>query len=179
MAGRLSPEFCPPECVGTQDYVGLDYYWGISALGFHRIARLMDAAAQHYSQAPVWPRVLYDALRRYARMFPGMEILVIENGCVDVASGVAKADYIARHVLEVQRAVADGVPVSAYVCWSITSNREWGLPLGADSDFGLYHIDLDGDPALRRVPTAAAATYREIIARRSAAGVAPPTELRD
>jgi beta-glucosidase/6-phospho-beta-glucosidase/beta-galactosidase len=112
-------------------------------------------------------------------MFPGMEILVIENGCVDVASGVAKADYIARHVLEVQRAVADGVPVSAYVCWSITSNREWGLPLGADSDFGLYHIDLDGDPALRRVPTAAAATYREIIARRSAAGVAPPTELRD
>jgi hypothetical protein len=39
------------------------------------------------------------------------------------------------------------------------------LPLDADSDFGLYHIDLDNDPNLTRVPTEASARYAEIIAK--------------
>ena len=65
-----------------------------------------------------------------------------------------------------QRAARDGVKVIGYVCWSITSNREWGLPFGKGSDFGLYHIELDTDPALKRVPTPAVATYQEIIACR-------------
>ena len=32
MAGKLPEFLCPPECVGQQDFVGLDYYWGISTL---------------------------------------------------------------------------------------------------------------------------------------------------
>jgi beta-glucosidase/6-phospho-beta-glucosidase/beta-galactosidase len=56
------------------------------------------------------------------------------------------------------------VNVSAYVCWSITSNREWGHAFAHSNDFGLHHIDLDTDPELRRVPTPAAAAYKEIIA---------------
>jgi len=55
-------------------------------------------------------------------------------------------DYIRRHVLEVQKAVARGIPVFGYLCWSITSNREWGLAFSPGNDFGLYHIDLDGEP---------------------------------
>jgi beta-glucosidase/6-phospho-beta-glucosidase/beta-galactosidase len=56
-----------------------------------------------------------------------------------------------------------GIPVHAYIYWSITSNREWGLPFGPASDFGFFHIDLDLDPQLRRVPTPSAELYKQII----------------
>jgi len=68
----------------------------------------------------------------------------------------------------VQHAVKDGAPVKGYVCWSITSSREWGVPFRPGSDFGLYHVDLDHDPDLKRVATPAASRYREIVARRGA-----------
>jgi beta-glucosidase/6-phospho-beta-glucosidase/beta-galactosidase/ABC-type amino acid transport substrate-binding protein len=166
MAGLLPEFICPVECVGQLDFVGLDYYWGIPALRLERIRRLMDAALGRFDQAPVWPNVLYDLLRYHAGLFPGLPLMIIENGSVDQADGVDRATYIRRHVRQVQRAVRDGVKVIGYVCWSNTSNREWGLPFGPGSDFGLHHIDLDSDPELARVPTSSAAAYREIIANR-------------
>ncbi|MBA3923430.1 MAG: family 1 glycosylhydrolase, partial [Nostocaceae cyanobacterium] len=71
--------------------------------------------------------------------------------------------YLRQHIREVQRAHHDGVKVVGYVCWSITSNREWGLKFDQNSDFGLYHIELDRDKDLKRIPTAAAKAYQEII----------------
>ncbi|MFL5802956.1 MAG: family 1 glycosylhydrolase, partial [Roseiflexaceae bacterium] len=126
MAGKLPHFLCPPECAGQQDYVGFDYYWGIAALQVNRIQRLLDAADGRFDQAPVWPRALYGMLKYHAALFPGQPILIIENGSVDVADGLDRAGYIRRHVLEVQRAVRDGARVAGYICWSITSNREWG-----------------------------------------------------
>ncbi len=168
MAGKLDEFLCPQECVGQQDFVGLDYYWGIRTLRLDRIQRLIDAGLGRFDRAPVWPAVLYDMLRYQAGLFPNLPILVVENGSVDVADGVDRASYLRQHVEQVQRAVRDGVNVVGYVCWSITSNREWGLKFGKPSDFGLYHIELDKDPQLKRVPTSAVAAYQEIIARRSA-----------
>jgi beta-glucosidase/6-phospho-beta-glucosidase/beta-galactosidase/ABC-type amino acid transport substrate-binding protein len=167
MAGKLPTFLCPPECVGQQDFVGLDYYWGISNLRIPRIRQLMDAAFGRYGNAPVWSGVLYDMLKFHAKLFPGKEIMIVENGCVDVADHTVKReDYIRQHLLEVQRACHEGVKVKGYFCWGITSNREWGLKFDSNSDFGLYHIELDSDPELKRKPTNAAQTYREIIKKR-------------
>ena len=52
MAGRLPEFLCPRECVGQQDFVGLDYYWGISRLRLDRIGRLIQAGLGHFEQAP-------------------------------------------------------------------------------------------------------------------------------
>jgi beta-glucosidase/6-phospho-beta-glucosidase/beta-galactosidase/ABC-type amino acid transport substrate-binding protein len=167
MAGKLPTFLCPQECVGQQDFVGFDYYWGISNLRINRIKQLMDAAFGRYANAPVWSGVLYDMLKFHAKLFPGKEILIVENGCVDVAdSTVKREDYIRQHMREVQRACHEGVKVKGYVCWSMTSNREWGLKFDRHSDFGLYHIDLDTDPDLKRKPTIAAQMYQEIIKKR-------------
>lgn len=163
MAGKLPTFLCPADCVGQQDFVGFDYYWGISNLRFDRIQQLSDAAFGRFNRAPVWSGVLYDMLRFHAKLFPGKEIMIIENGCVDVADGVDRASYLKQHIREVQRAHNDGVNVIGYVCWSITSNREWGLKFGPSSDFGLYHIDLDSDHDLKRSPTAAVTLYQDII----------------
>ncbi|NMG06509.1 family 1 glycosylhydrolase [Brasilonema sp. UFV-L1] len=167
MAGKLPTFLCPQECVGQQDFVGFDYYWGISNLRINRIKQLMDAAVGRYANAPVWSGVLYDMLKFHAKLFPGKEILIVENGCVDVAdSTVKREDYIRQHMREVQRACHEGVNVKGYMCWSMTSNREWGLKFDHHSDFGLYHIDLDTDPDLQRQPTHSAQIYQEIIEKR-------------
>jgi beta-glucosidase/6-phospho-beta-glucosidase/beta-galactosidase/ABC-type amino acid transport substrate-binding protein len=168
MAGKLPEFLCPRECIGEQDFVGLDYYWGISSLRLNRIQQLMGAAFGRFNNAPVWSGVLYEILKFHAKLFPDKEILIIENGCVDVADGIDRATYIRQHIREVQRAYQDGVKVAGYLCWSLTSNREWGLKFDKSSDFGLYHIDLDTDPHLKRIPTTAVAAYQQVIKQRRA-----------
>lgn len=166
MSGRLAEELCPAEAVGAQDFVGLDYYWGLPTWRLHKFRSLEDAAHGRFLHAPVWPRGLYHSLRRMHRWFPEMDILIVENGSVPVASGVPRAEYMKRHLREVLAALDKGVPVKAYNFWSITSNREWGHPFDPNTDFGLYHVDLDGDPALTRHATPDVEVYREIIAKR-------------
>src|SRR5205807_8256181 len=112
-------------------------------VGVHRLRQLAAASAGAYDQAPVWPAALYGLLRRLARRFPGVPIMVVENGSVENASGVDRATYLRRHLAQVRRARRAGVPVMGYVCWSITSNREWGLRFQGSNDFGLYHVELD------------------------------------
>jgi beta-glucosidase/6-phospho-beta-glucosidase/beta-galactosidase/ABC-type amino acid transport substrate-binding protein len=168
MAGKLPEFLCPPECVGQQDFVGFDYYWGISTLQLNRIQRLMDAAMGRFDRAPVWPAALHGMLKYHAALFPDKPILIIENGSVELADGVDRATYIRQHIRQIQRACNNGIPVAAYICWSITSNREWGLAFDKSSDFGLYHIDLDTDPQLKRTPTSSIDVYRDIIKQRGA-----------
>jgi len=163
MAGRLPAFLCPPECRGKQDFVGFDYYWGIRTFSLGSLGRLADAAAGRFDRAPVWPGVLYGMIKYHARLFPDLPLMIVENGCVESADGVDRASYLRRHLREVSRALDDRVNLAGYVCWAITSNREWGLAFEPGSDFGLYHIDMDTDPALTRKRTPAADAYAEII----------------
>ncbi len=169
MAGKLPEFLCPKQCVGQQDYVGLDYYWGIDSFELNRMHQLIDASMSRFDDAPVDPPGLFRALARFHRWFPALELMIIENGCIDHADGFMRTDYIREHIREVTRARRLGIPVRAYICWSITSNREWGLPFGPASDFGLYHINLDNDPELKRIPTPSSELYKEIIRVESAA----------
>jgi beta-glucosidase/6-phospho-beta-glucosidase/beta-galactosidase len=167
MAGKLPKFLCPAECVGQQDFVGFDYYWGISTLRLNLIQRMFDAVVNcNYSKAPVWPSALYNFLKTHAELFPGMELVVVENGCVDEADGMDRGEYLRRHIREIQRARRDGINVAAYICWSLTTNWEWGAKYAKGSDFGLYHINLGGDAELKRVATPASETFGKIISHR-------------
>ncbi len=44
MAGKLPHFLCPKECVGTLDFVGLDYYWGVASFWPSQLHRLSAAA---------------------------------------------------------------------------------------------------------------------------------------
>jgi beta-glucosidase/6-phospho-beta-glucosidase/beta-galactosidase len=106
-------------------------------------------------------------LKIHANLFPGQEIILIENGCVINAGDVPQDKYLLAHFAQIKRALNEGINIKGYVCWSITTNREWGLKLGPDSDFGLYRIDLDNDPHLIRQPSASVEVYKSIINLRS------------
>jgi len=164
ISGRLAPELCPKEAIGAQDFVGLDYYWGLPTHRLHCFRLLEDAAQGRFLRAPVWPRGLYHALRRFSRWFPEQELLIIENGCPPSANNISRGEYMRSHLSAVEAAIHKGVPVRAYNWWSITSNREWGHPFDPNTDFGLYFVDLDHDPNLTRLPTAEADLYKKIIA---------------
>ena len=164
-SGRLPEELCPEEAVGAQDFVGLDYYWGLPTWRLHQFRLLEEAAHGRFLRAPVWPQGLFHALQRFHRWFPEQEILIVENGCVPSADGMNRGDYIKAHLAQVVRALAKGVPVKAYNYWSITSNREWGHAFDPNTDFGLYFVDLDKDAELKRRETSEAALFREMISK--------------
>ncbi len=164
-SGRLPEELCPAEAVGAQDFVGLDYYWGLPTWKLGKFRMLEEAAHGRFLHAPVWPKGLFHALKRFHRWFPEQELFIVENGSVPVANGISRTDYLRSHVAEVERAIQQGVPVKGYNFWSITSNREWGHAFDPNTDFGLYFVDLDKDPELARQATAEVAVYREMIGK--------------
>jgi len=169
MAGKLPEFLCPRECVGKEDFVGLDYYWGLSVLQPWKIFGFIQSMSKgRFDLAPVWPRGLRARLKHYSRLLPGKELIVVENGCVDQAGGIDRGTYLRKHIREVQKAYHDGVPVSKYVAWSITTNVEWGNAPAPCCDFGLFRIALETDPYLKRQETSSAAEYREIIRLRTA-----------
>ena len=163
-SGRLQRELCPEEAVGSQDFVGLDYYWGLPTRRLHRFRLLEEAAHGRFLQAPVWARGLFHALRRFHRWFPDQPLMIVENGCTPRAGGVSRGEYLRRHLDQVRKALRRGVPVKGYNWWSITSNREWGHAFDPNTDFGLYFVDLDKDPELKRRATAEVAQLKEFIA---------------
>lgn len=162
--GKLPKSLCPEEAYQAQDFVGMDYYWGLPTSRLHQFNRLVEAGEGRFLNAPVWPEGMSHAMRRYHRWFPNQEIMIVENGCVPMADGVTRQEYLRAHLAEVAKVCQEGLPVSAYLCWSLTSNREWGHPFNHQTDFGLYHVALETDPELKRKPTPEVEFYRNFVA---------------
>ncbi|MDP1667638.1 GH1 family beta-glucosidase [Phaeovulum sp.] len=104
----------------------------------------------------IFPEGLHHFLRM-AREYTGeLPLYVTENGMAApdrlAAGSVQDADriaYLAAHLRQCQRAIAEGVPLRGYFCWSLLDNYEWSL--GYDKRFGLVHVDF---ATLQRVPKA-------------------------
>jgi beta-glucosidase len=93
-------------------------------------------------------------------------IVITENGvsCRDWVSLDGKVhdpgriDFMHRHLLEFERAGAEGVPIEAYFHWSFIDNFEWAQ--GYKQRFGLVYCDY---PTGKRIPKDSAAWYAEVI----------------
>jgi beta-glucosidase len=112
------------------------------------------------------PAGLGRVLRRLRDEYPGPPLHVTENGApfhdyVDPLGQVNDQDrvrYLAEHLAEVRRAIADGVDVRGYFVWSLLDNFEWAD--GYSRRFGLIFVDF-GSQA--RIAKASAHWYRELI----------------
>lgn len=144
------------------DFLGIDYYYGVSLDNVSAIAAATD---RFYDVIPQ-PDGIYHALMAYHRKLPGMPLYVVENGMSTDdgkprADGYTRSDHLRDHVYWIERAREDGSDVIGYNYWSITDNYEWG---SYRPRFGLYTVDALTDPTLTRRPTDAVETYRTIIA---------------
>ena len=126
---------------------------------------------------PVVPEALTDLLvdlkARYGDALP--PVYVTENG-TSVPDEVGadgrvrdgfRVAYLDRHLRAVAAAMAAGVDVRGYFCWSFLDNFEWAE--GYYQRFGLVHVDF---ATQERTPKDSFAWYRQV-ARGEAAGRVP------
>lgn len=149
------------------DYFAFDFY-------YRGITR--DVLNGQSWNADPAPDGLYRALKRYAKKYPKLPLLIAENG-MPTLDNAPRADRVTREaalrdcIFYTQKARAEGINVIGYMYWSLTDNFEWGK---YSPRFGLYTVDVMTDPTLARKPTPAVAAYTEIVAGNGVpAGYAP------
>ena len=97
----------------------------------------------------------------------GKPILITENGFAGTdwvaldgyVHDAPRIDFLHRYLLELRRAVDEGIPVIGYQCWSFMDNFEWAS--GYDIRFGLVHVDYRTQ---KRTLKDSAHWYKEVIA---------------
>ena len=113
-----------------------------------------------YPESLYWgPKFLHERYR--------LPIVVTENGMsnvdfVDLDGRVQdpqRIDFTRRYLLQVQRAIKDGVKIDGYFHWSIMDNFEWAE--GYKERFGMVHVDY---VTQKRTPKESALWYKKIIA---------------
>jgi beta-glucosidase len=84
------------------------------------------------------PEALAAVVRRIAKLCPGKDLVVTENG-VATADDTARVEFIGRALIALHAAMADGAPVRGYIHWSLMDNFEWAH--GYEPKFGLIGVD--------------------------------------
>jgi beta-glucosidase len=115
---------------------------------------------------PVMPESLYWGPKFYHERY-GLPLLLTENGmaCTDWVSldgkvhDMQRIDFLHRYLLQLERAIQDGVDVRGYFYWSILDNFEWAE--GFKQRFGLVHVDY---PSQKRTLKDSAHWYKDVIA---------------
>ena len=118
---------------------------------------------------------LRELLGRLHRDYPVPPIYITENGAafsdyVDPEGRIIdgeRIDYLESHLAAVAAAIADGVDVRGYFCWSLLDNFEWAHGYG--KRFGLVWVDF---PTGARIPKRSFSWYRDVVRANSAAPVA-------
>ena len=113
------------------------------------------------------PQVMYWGTRLVHEAYGAKTIFVTENGCgydhEPVVNGevidLHRRDFLRGHLRELQRAIADGVPVVGYFLWSFMDNFEWED--GYTRRFGIVHVDFDTQ---QRTPKLSARYYATVMA---------------
>ncbi|MGH8862557.1 MAG: glycoside hydrolase family 1 protein [Jatrophihabitantaceae bacterium] len=114
------------------------------------------------------PATLTELLQRVHRDYPGIALMITENGAafddVVAADGAVhdrnRIDYLTGHLGAVHTAIESGVDVRGYFVWSLLDNFEWAF--GYSKRFGIVRVDY---PTGERLVKDSGRWYAEVIAR--------------
>ena len=161
------------------DFVGINYYssWivadapnGNGVPGLNTKAEWATNYPPHHRTDNGWdiyPKGFYDILKDMAEHTGRIPIEITENGAAyNTAPGMdghvhdrARIAWVRAHLLELSRAIRDGVPVRAYHHWSLLDNFEWAD--GYSQRFGLVYVDFKTQ---KRIPKDSAQWFAKVIA---------------
>ncbi|WP_407840778.1 GH1 family beta-glucosidase [Streptomyces sp. DSM 116496] len=133
---------------------------GADEVAFHRAPG--ERTAMGWS---VDPSALYDLLTRTAARYPGLPLVISENGAAyedevgpdGTVHDPERAAYVHAHLDAVHRAIGAGTDVRGYFLWSLLDNFEWSY--GYAKRFGAVHVDYD---TLKRTPKSSAHWYAAV-----------------
>jgi beta-glucosidase len=155
------------------DYLGVNYY-NAETVSFDVDGSLLRARSEPFSE-PGWglttmgwgiaPSGLTDVLVELHERYPGLPIVITENGCsLDDRPGPdgfcddrGRIAYLRAHIGAMAAAMERGVDVTGYLTWSLLDNFEWAY--GYTRTFGLVRIEPGTG---RRVPKASAAWFASV-----------------
>jgi beta-glucosidase len=115
----------------------------------------------------VGPEAIYWGPKLVREVWKVPEIYITENGAssadvIDERGQIEDTDrtmYLRNYLFQLQRAIAEGVPVKGYFLWSLLDNYEWADGYG--KRFGIVYVDFATE---RRTPKLSAAFYKDVIA---------------
>ena len=174
--GAAAPHFTPEDLKiisSPLDFVGINVYqpeW-VRADGSEAGYAVVPYPASYPTMLSSWlkfgPEGLYWAPKLAADLWNVKEIYITENGCS--SSDTVAADghvydtdrvmFLRNYLTQLQRGIADGVPVKGYFLWSLLDNFEWAD--GYSRRFGITYVDFKTE---QRIPKLSAEFYREVIA---------------
>lgn len=149
--------------IGSLDYIGINYYSrsivkkeSESNPPGGAIEKLLNYRGVKPSQAQftsleweIYPRGIYEITRMIKEDYHNIPMFIAENGAAfedrvedhGQIHDLKRLDYIKSHILEVQRAINDGMNVRGYLVWSLLDNFEWAF--GYNMRFGLIYVDYE------------------------------------
>jgi beta-glucosidase len=167
-----TPDFTEEELMTINqpiDFLGLNIYFGHQVtLDEDDNAKLVpkaEGAPTTHSGWPIQPELLYWAPRYMYERYQ-IPIIIAENGFSNLdwvfqdgrVHDPQRIDFMQQHLIQMQRALEDGIPIKGYFYWSLLDNFEWTE--GFEKRFGLVHVDFQTQ---KRIIKDSGYWYRDMI----------------
>jgi len=175
--GADAPQFTPEEMKAISspiDFLGINIYTTREAIPSNSPAgyEMIPRPASYPHMASEWlfmnPQALYWTPKLVSSMWGVKTLYITENGCS--SADVVRPDgrildsdrimYLRNYLGQLQRGIAEGVPVKGYFLWSLLDNFEWAS--GYSLRFGITYVDYQTQ---KRIPKLSYDFYREVIAK--------------
>lgn len=173
--GADAPKFTPEElkAIGSPlDFQGINIYQpsyvraASNADGYENVPNPSSFPHMYSPWLFVGPEALYWVPKLSCDVWGIKEMYITENGCssddkVAADGQIYDSDrvmYLKNYIGQLQRAVAEGVPVKGYFCWSLLDNYEWAD--GYEKRFGITYVDF---ATQKRTPKMSSHFYKHLI----------------
>ena len=116
----------------------------------------------------IYPSGIRAVLQRVKSDIGDLPVYITENGCAiqdePAANGYVedrqRVNYLRLHLIELHKAIQEGVNLRGYFIWSLMDNFEWAS--GYRPRFGIIRVDYSTQ---RRIPKLSAHWYQNVIAQ--------------
>ena len=138
------------------DFMGINYYSRMVAaptrkpdggLGWRMVGPAERGAPHTTMDWEIYPEGLHEIIMTVHRDYGAPDIVITESGMAHLdepdpdgrVRDPYRIEYLAAHLEQLARALADGANVRGYCCWSLLDNLEWDMGWG--QRFGLIYVD--------------------------------------
>lgn len=149
--------YFPDQLKGTMDFMGINYY-GSEYMSFLGVVLHEDAEYNDAGRA-IDPNGFYEMIKKYNSRYK-LPVFITENGTAD-RMDIIRPAYIVEHLVALQAAIEEGIPVLGYIYWTLSDNLEWSD--GYCPKFGLVNVDRTDN--LARSPRQSYDYFQSIIAQ--------------
>ncbi len=162
--GDYEEEGVNEELVNRMDYVGINYYFGISVKGTRNsflpeFSPLLTFDPLKFGIGGNIPSRMPEMLA-FVRDDLQKPIIITENGEPhNDADPEIVPRFLVNNLRYVHKSLLEGTEIGGYFWWTLTDNFEWNH--GMDIRMGLWGVDKD-DPTKERVERVGAGTYKQV-----------------